>query len=1193
MGKQKLLSLFTLIAAIQFTAGYNYCVFNTIEAANKCTYEVPCHQSNAIALKNISKVSLMWKDVQFYFCSLNYDIEDFVRFDSKGSISFIGASNGSHFNCDNQSYGFHFNNIARIEIKNMTFNNCGAPVSDINERPNASIYIRDSKNIIVSNVIIKNTHGIGMVIINSSGIINITSSRFDNNSNYQNPGGGIFIVSSTSENTTYNIRNCTFKQNSAKIDVEEENYFRGGGLNVYFRDEATNVNMIISFCVFSTNTARNGGALSLSIRDSTHNVAVFVRQSEFRSNKAISRGGAVSTDFVVENMTENRVYFNSCIFIANTAKKGGGVSFYASPHYNNKNYNEIHFKNCTWNENIGRYGSAVYMSPYKLHKDGSLPIPIFQNCSFITNHHYIKCLNHVKYFGRGTLYLSSFQIKVQDRIIFRENENGSAVYLFLSILEVCSNSSLLFDKNIGYKGGAISLRGSASIYLNDNISIVFKNNSAINRGGAIFHEALSDPSNGTIDNCFMKYVGNNDKEERNITVKFLANNAKRGGSIYLYSAIPCNIDKNNTFLEYISIDDVVQTYPSNFKNGEKNLPKQLIPGKEEELNIGLLDDRGNNVSLPIYRLETASKDDIEIDSAYIITTNNKVKLFGNPGSKGKLLITLLSHEDMSFSLAVIMQECPPGYVHKNNSCFCSKDNEKTRYLGITRCSSTYNAIFIQGYWAGYNSEIRQEDNFRTSNCPFGYCRIDSNINEISLPHTADELNAMVCTDNRTGQICGRCENGSSVHYHTNGNFICDSEDLCHLGILFFILSEILPVTILFLVIIFLDIQLTTGGLNGFLFYMQVFSTLDIHANNFINFPQGVKLLLHILNSFANMFNLNFFTALKFCLYEGATTMDNHVFDYSLIVYSLFLIIITVICLNRRCSKCIKNLKGKRSITHGLSGFLVLCYAKTTIITLRILTPGYLHGKGSKSQEAVVFYQGNIGYFKIEHLKYAIPALFAAIFMTCLLPLLLLIYPLCYKILKVLRLEESKFSRLLCRAVPLEKFKPFFDSFQGAFKDNHRYFASLYFFYRLFILLSFAFASNLTDFYFLLELQLAAMIVLHGWIQPYKQQRHNMLDMYIFAILITLIEITSYNYQGAISQLDNSHTVRVLSTIQVLLAYSPVVFMLLYALYKLCQTKIVKNIVQKLRKKKENELELSLSMLDQSRDPEEVDYQKIE
>ena len=102
-----------------------------------------------------------------------------------------------------------------------------------------------------------------------------------------------------------------------------------------------------------------------------------------------------------------------------------------------------------------------------------------------------------------------------------------------------------------------------------------------------------------------------------------------------------------------------------------------------------------------------------------------------------------------------------------------------------------------------------------------------------------------------------------------------------------------------------------------------------------------------------------------------------------------------------------------------------------------------------------FYYGEFDYFKGYHLPYAIPAIFVLVFMGLLPPLLLLSFPLCYKVFALFRIQESKFTDILCKIIPLEKLKPFFDSFQGTFKDEHRYFAGLYFIYRLLALLLYA------------------------------------------------------------------------------------------------------------------------------------------
>ena len=102
----------------------------------------------------------------------------------------------------------------------------------------------------------------------------------------------------------------------------------------------------------------------------------------------------------------------------------------------------------------------------------------------------------------------------------------------------------------------------------------------------------------------------------------------------------------------------------------------------------------------------------------------------------------------------------------------------------------------------------------------------------------------------------------------------------------------------------------------------------------------------------------------------------------------------------------------------------MCYARATTITLKLLTPVWLFGKGLQKLEMVVYYYGEMPFFGGSHLKYALPSLFTLVLITILPPVLLLVYPLCYKVLALMKLEETRVTRVLCRIIPLERFKPF-------------------------------------------------------------------------------------------------------------------------------------------------------------------------
>ena len=189
-------------------------------------------------------------------------------------------------------------------------------------------------------------------------------------------------------------------------------------------------------------------------------------------------------------------------------------------------------------------------------------------------------------------------------------------------------------------------------------------------------------------------------------------------------------------------------------NPPKNLLKELVPGKETNLNISLLDDIYFPISRPVYKVGVFSKNNnITVSPGYTIVTNNKIKLSGLPGSRGTLKIAILNHQDTTLSFDITLQECPPGYLHDDTShtCVCSA-NTKTLLLGIQRCNlTTFQANLVQGYWAGYkvsDGERISADKFRTSNCPLGYCTNEDVYYkpEISLPDTVSvsELNNLIC-----------------------------------------------------------------------------------------------------------------------------------------------------------------------------------------------------------------------------------------------------------------------------------------------------------------------------------------------------------------------------------------------------------------------------------------------------------------
>lgn len=226
-------------------------------------------------------------------CSAVYNItsESFISFTDSNSVTITGLSSRSRLNCRSEQTGLHFKNVSAITIKDVIFHHCAFQIIHPDEANysryfTASIYIIDSVDINVVNITIQNVIGIGMAFVNCRDI-NITHSQFYNNypKNHSNPGGGLFIESSTdSERKSYiYIDDCEFSNNGASLSASDDhfsgnatNFVKGGAISVNFTAETQNVTMTIVNSHFKNNTAVIGGALYISFQNSTHDVTVTV-----------------------------------------------------------------------------------------------------------------------------------------------------------------------------------------------------------------------------------------------------------------------------------------------------------------------------------------------------------------------------------------------------------------------------------------------------------------------------------------------------------------------------------------------------------------------------------------------------------------------------------------------------------------------------------------------------------------------------------------------------------------------------------------------------------------------------------------------------------------------------------------------------------------------------------------------------
>ena len=98
-----------------------------------------------------------------------------------------------------------------------------------------------------------------------------------------------------------------------------------------------------------------------------------------------------------------------------------------------------------------------------------------------------------------------------------------------------------------------------------------------------------------------------------------------------------------------------------------------------------------------------------------------------------------------------------------------------------------------------------------------------------------------------------------------------------------------------------------------------------------------------------------------------------------------------------------------------------------------------------------------------------------------------------------------------------KIKPLLDQFQGCYKDKYRWFAAYYLICRQVIILI-VYVGNGNYYNMIYGLQTACIIIamIHGWIQPYKNNLLNGLDEIILLILVLVINLNLFSFLSFIS-----------------------------------------------------------------------------
>ena len=370
-----------------------------------------------------------------------------------------------------------------------------------------------------------------------------------------------------------------------------------------------------------------------------------------------------------------------------------------------------------------------------------------------------------------------------------------------------------------------------------------------------------------------------------------------------------------------------------------------------------------------------------------------------------------------------------------------------------------------------------------------------------------------CYDNTTKWFYANC---ASKGVPVNNLYTC--VECGEYGLLIFIAIEIVPITLIVLLIIIFNIQLTNGSINGVVFYSQSIAIIYPVYLNYYYYYYFADVYLSTdqvppTQIPCNIFNLDFTPFVynyPLCISNNTTPLGVISFWYVIGFYPLLLLLLLyvwitlydkgfkcVVFITRpfyRCMARFWSMTGiEPSFTHSIPSIYILCFTQLAATSFKILT------YNPNSNDTKFSYDMKQGYFQGVH---AVAGSFAILVL-----LIMIVLPTLY----ILFYRFQWFHKLLdCLHLRKQLLISLADVFTGPYKNgtentfDYRFFAGFYLLERIIVLCQFVFGNHgafmiqVPIFQTCCSFILAVMVLIF---RPFRRNIHNFTEFFMISAVI--------------------------------------------------------------------------------------------
>ena len=471
-------------------------------------------------------------------------------------------------------------------------------------------------------------------------------------------------------------------------------------------------------------------------------------------------------------------------------------------------------------------------------------------------------------------------------------------------------------------------------------------------------------------------------------------------------------DNNNSSIETLSINQSTLCICSDNMNYDCHISDlgYLYPGQTLTTSLHSITTQHIKFSTEVVIVKTDLNYNVShVRPCTVLNINELQQFINKPCTKVNYTIAfssewcdiylkILYDSDRNLNIFNIRKlKCPPGFVEINKICQC--DSAITNFVIVSCNINDQTILRPTNSWISATTHNNSHAYQISLHCPLHYCLPHSSHLNFSTPDSQ-------CQFNRSGLLCGQCEQGLSSVF---GAPYC--QQCSNIYILLIIPIALAGLLLVFL-IFYLNLTVTDGNINAFILYTNIIS-----INIPVFFPTTNKIMP--VYTFISLANLDL--GIQTCFYNG---MDDYAKIWLQLSFPFYLMIIAalIIILSRHYTT-IQRLTARRALP-VLATLFLLSYTKIlqTISSVLFFYTSITY-LPSKCTTLVWSADANVPLFGVK---------FTILFIVCLTLFLIL---LSFNIILL-------FTRRLSWLTFINKFKPLLDAYQGPYKDKYYYWTGL-------------------------------------------------------------------------------------------------------------------------------------------------------